>query len=143
MFEGLVRPALGDLTADVKQKLIRELEIVGKGFVATAVADSVSRTVIKSLDGVVAAAVRSLPQEDAERLAAAYLAEVQDQLEQLSAALLGYLPHAVNVEQAKKSHGSKSAQANRARAERQSFIEGVRSEVKDTFKAIAGQSVED
>ena len=139
----LVRRSLGDLGADVKRRLIRELEDVGKGFVVPAVADAVSRTVIKSLDGVVAAAVKSLPQEGAERLAAAYLAEVQDQLEQFSAALLEYLPFAVAVEKSKLAFGDKSAQAEAARRTRQLFIEGVRSEVRDVFKAVAGQETAD
>ena len=143
LFDDLVRRSLGDLSAEVKRRLIRDLEGIGKAFVSTSVADAVSRTVIKSLDGVVAVAVKALPQEESERLAAAYLAEVTEQLDEFSQALLDYLPHAVSVEVAKKSHGNNSYQAVLARLERQRFIEGVRSEVKDVFRAVAGQEPTD
>jgi len=143
MFEDLVRRVLGDVEKDVRRRLLAELALLGRESVVPRVADAVGRLVIKSLDGVVAAAVKTLSKEDAGRLAAAYLAEVQDQLEQFSAALLDYLPHAVAVEQAKKEWGGQSREANAARRERKLWMDEAKAEVRDIFAAVAGDETVD
>lgn len=144
VFEELVRTSLGELTIEAKRKVIAELYQLGNEFVIPKVADTASRVFVKSLDGVVGASVRALEmEEDAARLSAAYLAEVTEQLSQFSAALDAYLPHALAVEVNKKRFGTKSAQANAARKVREEWMNGVRSEVRDVFKAVAGSEVVD
>lgn len=144
MFEDLIRRTLGDLPTDVRRRLILGLEDLGKEFLVPKVADTVGRVVVKSIDGVAKAAVKSLAtEEDAARLASAYLVEVTDQLSQFAEALDAYLPHALAVEVAKKAHGDKSAQANAARRERERWMNEAKSEVRDVFRAIAGQEAAD
>lgn len=143
MFEDLIRRTLGDLSTEVKRKLINELEDLGKEFLVPKVADSVGRIVVKSIDGVAAAAVRTLPEEDAARLVAAYLVEVTEQLDQFSTALENYAPHPIAVEVAKKQFGSKSVQANLERMARKKWMDEVKGEARDVFRAIAGAEVED
>lgn len=127
----------------MQRRLVNDLEDLGREFLVPKVADSVGRVVVKAIDGVAKVGVKALPQADAERLAAAYLVEVTDQLGQFSAALDDYLPHALAVEVAKRKFGSSSAQANAARRERKKWMDEAKSEVRDIFAAIAGGEVED
>jgi hypothetical protein len=144
IWSDLIQNALGELTTEAKKRLIQRLTALGKEFVVPQVADTVSRVFVKSLDGVVKAAVQGLEmEEDAARLSGAYLDAVQDQLAQFSVALEGYLPHALAVEVAKKSFGSDSAQANEARKKREGFLFECKSEVRDLFRSVMGEEVSD
>jgi hypothetical protein len=145
LFQDLVMKVLGSsVTTDVKRRLIAELEGLGKEFVSTQVADAVGRVIVKGVDGVAKAAVRSLDTEElAAGLAAAYLVEIQEQLHQFSDALDDYLPYAIAVEVAKRQYGSSSQQANGARAVRKRWMDEAKSEVRDIFKAVAGVEVAD
>ena len=144
IWSDLISRELGELTIEARKRVIRQLTALGREYLVPQVADTVSRAIVKSLDGVVKAAVTSLElEEDAARLATAYLDEVQEQLSQFSIALEGYLPHALAVEVAKERHGSKSAQANEARKVRDTWLKEVRSEVRDVFKSVAGDEASD
>lgn len=143
-FDDLIKDVLGELTESARRTLQRRLQDIGEEFAVTQVAASVSRFVLKSLDGVVKESVQALEmQEDAERFSVAYLDEIQDQNAQWMAALEGYLPHALAVETAKKNFGSSSVQANDARKARAEFIEECKEEVRDIFKAVVGKDVTD
>jgi hypothetical protein len=144
IWSDLIQNGLGELTTEAKKALIQRLTALGKEFVVPQVADTVSRVFVKSLDGVVKAAVTSLEMEDdAARLCSAYLAEVQDQFDEFQAALESYLPLAIAVEVAKKTHGGSSSEANEARRQRATFLAECRAEVRDIFAAVVGKDAGD
>jgi hypothetical protein len=144
IWEDLIRSELGELAIEAKKRLIRQLTELGREFLVPQVADAVSRIITKSLDGVVKAAVTSLEMEDdAARLCSAYLAEVQDQFDEFQAALESYLPLAIAVEVAKKTHGGSSSEANEARRTRSVFLAECRAEVRDIFAAVVGKETGD
>lgn len=139
LFEDLLRRTVGDLETELKRKLIAELYELGNTYVAPKVADLASRGILKSLDGVSWAAVRTLPKEDAARFVAGYLDEVLEQFEQFTEALRGYAPLSHAVNEARHEFGHKSAQANAARKARDKWTREVKSEARDIFKVVAGE----
>lgn len=144
LWSDLIQNELGELTTEAKKRLIQRLTALGKEFLAPKVADTVSRVIVKSLDGVVKAAVQGLEmEEDAARLSVGYLEGVQEQLAQFSTALETYLPYAIAVETARKTFGSDSREANEVRKLREAFLLECRAEVRDIFRAVAGEKVSD
>lgn len=142
-FDGLVKDFLGDLEKEVQKKLIAELENIGKEFAIEHVTKTLSRTILKGIDGIVAVTVKLSDRAHAGELAHGYLDVVDEQFLQLQEALKTYVPLQIAVEVAKKEFGKNSAEANAARKEREQGIEEVREEVSDIIAALLGEHVTD
>lgn len=143
MFEDLIRNLLPHLAGDVKTRLIKELQALGKGMVTTQVAEQFARLITKSLDAVIATAVKHLDVADTDHLAAAYVTQIDEQIMDFTTALHDYIPKQIAVERAKKDHGADSVEANAARVDRAKFLQEVKSEVGDLLRAATGSNPKD
>jgi hypothetical protein len=143
MFEDLIGKVLGGLPFQLKDKLLGELENAVESIVTDTVSKSCSRTILKGIDGVVAASVKSLTNTDAQALIDAYMIEIREQVLQFANAITVYVPLQVAVETAKKEHGTNSVQAKEARTAREAGIKEFREEFQDILRVVVGDDPKD
>lgn len=139
LFDGLIKDVLPSLEKDAAGSLLKNLESVGEGIALHRVSAEVAHIVLKSIDGVVAAAVKTLSAEEATKIGDAYLAEIDTQVINLGEALAHYIPLQAEVEFAKRIHGNNSAEANAARAARQVGIDLIRKDIDQAFGELIGK----
>lgn len=132
------------LTDQIEKMLVNELKKIGAQALVGEASKLASRALLKGIDGVAAAAVKHMSDAQAQAFANEFVSEVVGlQYDQLLDAFKAYVPLAVAVEMAKEKHGSNSAQANAARALRQTGINEMRQEVKDVLLASMGSAPAD
>ena|ERR1043166_5999767 len=143
MFEALVKSVLGDVELQVKNQVLHELQSVGKSVLINEVAQSCAHQMLKGIDGVIAACVKSLGKGDAAKLMNAYTDEVRTQVNQFTEAMALYAPLQLDVELAKKTYGDKSKEANAAREKRAKGITSFKTEFQDILKVVIGETPSD
>ncbi len=143
MFETLIKSVLGDVEVQVKNQVLRELQSVGKTVLINEVAQSCAHAILKGIDGVIAACVKSLGKGDAAKLMNAYADEVRTQVNQFSEAVALYAPLQLEVELAKRTYGNQSKEANAARVKRLAGISSFRQEFQDILKVVIGETPSD
>lgn len=134
---------LDGLSEPLKDAVLPELEKVAKGFAVDFAAKGSAQVILKGIDGSIAAIVKHLSRSQAEEFAEAYRAQLAEELAELSQAITFYMPLQLDVEWQKKVHGSKSDEANAARARRQEGINALRQETKDLLLAAIGETPAD
>jgi hypothetical protein len=143
MFDDIIKLALPGVEEKVKKELVARLKAVAAEFISQNVVTTVSHTILKGIDTVIATSVHALTSDQIEKLAGAYTDKIDQQFVQLNQAIGVYIPLQVAVEVAKKEHGDKSGEANAARALRAKGIDEVKSEFGDLFGVILGGHVQD
>jgi hypothetical protein len=143
MFDSVIKAALVGVSDDVKKALQNELKHVADDFVAHSVVDKAAKILLKGIDSVIEASVKVLPSTQADKVAAAYVDEIDQQFVQLNMAISAYIPLQVDVEMQKHRFGNQSEQANDARERRKGGIAEVKAEFGDVFAAILGAHVSD
>lgn len=143
MFEKLLPQVLPGLTEDAGDRLLQQLEGVGKQILVGELSKQTARALLKSIDTVAAIAVANLVKGDAERLVGAYAQTVLVQIQQLAEATAAYVPLQIGVEVAKQRFGTTSGEATAARKRREAGINELRAEVRDVLRAATGGTVSD
>jgi hypothetical protein len=143
MFDDIIKFALVGVSDDVKKALENELKHIAEDFVAHTVIDKAAKILLKGIDNVIAASVKVLPSKQVDKVAQAYVDEIDKQFVQLNTAISVYIPLQVDVEMQKHRFGDQSKEANDARERRKAGIEEVKAEFGDVFAAILGGRVSD
>lgn len=143
MFEELIKGVLGDVEIQIRDQVLHQFNQIGKSVVVDQIAQTCSHTMLKGIDGVIAACVSSLGKGDAQKLMDAYTGVLRTQINQFTEVISLYAPMQLSVELAKKTWGDKSKQANDARALRAKGIADFRTEFKDILKVIVGETPSD
>jgi len=143
MFDQILKIALPGVEEQVKKQLGADLKKVAAEFISENVVKTVSHTILKGIDTIVATSVHTLTSDQVKKVAGAYTDQIDQQFVQLNQAIAAYIPLQVAVEVAKKEHGNNSAEANAARAIRANGINEVKSEFGDIFGVILGGHVQD
>lgn len=136
--DDLIHNALPHLSGPVLDALKKTLHRLESEFAIREVEQQTARTLLKSIDGVMAAVVERLGPEDARKFVDAYTSQLKIELIQLTIAIQNYAPKALDVELAKKEFGKNSEEVKKARVARELFIKNLRDEVHDLMIAALG-----
>lgn len=141
MWEEIVKVVLGTLESEGAKAVLKELEQIAADWAEPLITKEVARLLLKGVDAVVVAGVKTLADTDALSLTEKYVEHVDGQLAALAEALGHYIPLQIAVELAKKAHGDNSPEANAARQARRAGIDTVRTDVGAVFAELFGEHV--
>jgi hypothetical protein len=141
--DALVKQALPHLKGPILDSLKKTLHELESEYRIKEVEKQTARTLLKSIDGVMAAVCRRLNPDDARTFMDVYTSQLKIELLQLTIAIQQYAPRALNVEFAKKDFGENSVEVKKARAERQVFIKNLRDEIHDLMIAALADDTDD
>lgn len=139
MLQKLVDLLSQALPLDVVTKTLSTLT---RDVAAPFIVKEVGHGLLKGIDDVVVAAVKNLPTDKAQALTTEYAGAIEAKIGLLIQAITAYIPHQIAVEVAKKEHGTDSAEANAARADRATYINEVHADIAEIFTEITGEHVE-
>lgn len=137
-FPDVINLVLSHTPVDIRDAFKNQLLKIGHNALFPNAADTIARALIKGIDEVVAACVKTLGKGDSQAIIAAYQNSLQGELQELIDATIAYAPKALAVELAKATYGNNSKEANAARAERAVFMADLRSEVSDLLESVTG-----
>jgi hypothetical protein len=140
VFSDLVNKELKDISTLARTQLLHELEVAGKQVAVDVIAKSFAHGLLKAIDGVVAASIKVLPKEDANKLLQGYVDVIDNEVAEFAEAMREYVPLQITVELNKKFYGGKSDQANAARAKREAGIANFRTQFQDIVRVAIGET---